>query len=31
MDKILLESLYPSDRNQGGNLMWKWRLDPTKA
>jgi hypothetical protein len=31
MDKILLKSLYPSDRNQGGNLVWKLRLDPTKA
>ena len=29
--KILLESLYPSDRNHGGNLVWKLRLDPTKA
>ena len=31
MDKILLVGLYPSDRNQGGNLVWKWSLVPTKA
>ena len=29
--RVIWGCLYPSDRNLGGNLMWIWRFDPTKA